>query len=185
MGGSITLPLEVLQKYGTEYFVETGSFTGGAIEEAINASFSDIRSVEIDPGMYATCVDRFANDTRVTLYFGDSLDLLPEMIDDIDEKITFWLDAHAGNSPTAGRLAAPLLEELDIIAKHKRRDHVLLIDDVRLFGKRGWDFVTKYEVLERILAINSKYAIVYENSKGFERDILVAYIPEDEGDEGD
>lgn len=180
--GSITLPRAVLEQYGTDFFVETGSFTGGAIETAIEAGFSDIRSVEIDPSMYATCVEKFRHDLRVTLYFGDSLALLSEMIADISDPITFWLDAHAGNSNTSGRVPYPLLEELEIIAEHPVKNHVIMIDDVRLFGKGGWKDVTRFKVLDKLLAINRDYEITFVDSNGFQSDILIAHLLEDEDD---
>lgn len=179
---SVTLPKDLLIRYYSDYFVETGSFFGGAIQTAIDAGFSEIRSIEVDPELYLYCQNRFMYDTRVTLYLGDTLEELPRVIADISDRITFWLDAHYGNSPTQGEDPTPLLRELSIIKEHPRHDHILLIDDVRLFGKNGWDRVTKFSVLETILEINPRYEIAYMDSKLFPQDILVAYIPEDTDD---
>jgi len=176
---SVTLPKALLEKYYSEYFVETGSFYGGAIQLAIECGFSDIRSIEVDPDLYAHCCDRFRHDLRVGLFLGDSARELPFVIEDIDDRITFWLDAHAGNSPTVGETLAPLLKELDIIARHPRRDHIIMIDDVRLFGKNYWGLVTEKAVLGGLRDINPDYKIVYENSKLYPDDILVAYVSEE------
>lgn len=179
---SITLTEEVLYFYGTNYFVETGTYRGGAVELAIEAGFSDIRSVEIDLELFEHCRERFANDTRVTLYWGDSLDRLPEMICDIDEPITFWLDAHNGNSSTSGKMYAPILKELELISHHPVKDHVIIIDDVRLMGSTEWG-VTKEDVIEAIHKINPRYVINYEDSRAAEKDIMIAIVPKEANDD--
>lgn len=179
---SVTLPIELLYKYHNDYFVETGSFEGGAIQAAIDAGFSDIRSIEVDPGYFDHCSNRFQHDLRVTLFLGDSLELLPKMIEDITDPITFWLDAHYGNSPTNGSDPTPLISELQLIGQHPVKSHTIMIDDIRLFGKSGWEKITKFGVIDALLKINNKYEIVFENSLGYENDIIVAYIVEGEDD---
>jgi len=179
MDVSITLTEELLLLYGTDYFVETGTFKGGAVKMAIEAGFSDIRSIDVDEAMYLAAVERFNNDSRVTLYHGDSLKLLSEMIADITEPITFWLDAHDGNAGS-GSVQAPLLEELRIIGEHCVKDHVILIDDVQLMGKSFWHDVTKEKVEEAIKKINPLYQIYYEDSRAYKRDILVAVVKREE-----
>ena len=173
-----TLTKRILETYGTDYFVETGTFHGAGVEVAIEAGMSDIRSVETHYDFFIECKNAFCDDTRVQLWHGDSLDLLPTMIEGISDRITFWLDAHDGNSPTSGKNRAPLLEELKIIGQHPVKDHVILIDDVRLFGIGFWEGVTQINVVNAILAINPNYVVIYEDSSAFSEDILVAYVDE-------
>lgn len=101
------------------------------------------------------------------------------MIAEIDEPITFWLDAHAGNSATAGRIYAPLLHELEIIGAHKIKDHVILIDDIRLFGQGIWVNISVDKVMAIIRAINPKYTFRFCDSRGYPQDILVAVVEDD------
>jgi hypothetical protein len=171
-----TLTKDLLEKYGTDYFVETGTFHGAGVDVAIAAGMSDIRSVETHYDFFAECKDRFCDDTRVQLWHGDSLDLLPMIIENISDRITFWLDAHDGNSPTSGKKRAPLLEEIEIIGQHPIKDHVILIDDVRLFGVGFWEGVTQIGVINALLKINPNYVVIYENSSAYPEDILVAYV---------
>lgn len=132
--------------------------------------------MEIDPELFNYCFERFYDDLRVRLYFGDSLEQLPIMIKEISDPITFWLDAHAGNSATAGKIYAPLLQELDIIATHDVKSHIILIDDVRLFGHGFWTMISKEKVEYIIHKINPNYSIEYCDSKGYKNDILVAMV---------
>ena len=47
----------------------------------------------------------------------------------------FWLDGHFSAGPTArADLDTPIVEELEAVLTHDRDDHVVLIDDARLFG---------------------------------------------------
>jgi hypothetical protein len=173
-----TLTRELLEKYKSDYFIETGAHHGFAIQLALDAGISDIRSVEIDYDLYEECSAKFRDDTRVTIWWGDSLDSMPEMLDDIADRITFWLDAHGGNSPTVGPIEVPLLRELELIRHHHRKDNIIMIDDVRLMGEGPWIDVTKIRVIDKILEINPSYLIVYEDSANYKGDVMIAYVPE-------
>ena len=97
------------------------------------------------------------------------------------ESATFWLDAHASgpNLPGGKYGGCPLLQELNAINLSPCKDHVLFIDDVRLFGTHEWDFLLKEKVIEAIFNINPNYQISYidgHEDGTFPNDILVATI---------
>jgi hypothetical protein len=86
--------------------------------------------------------------------------MLWEMIKDIQEPITFWLDSHSQlfeDEPDFGQRKFPLLMELRQIAKHPIKTHTILIDDLLVLTHgdvTGW---TKHDIFEHVLAINPDY----------------------------
>ncbi len=158
------------------YFVETGSFVGDGIEEALRAGFAEIRSVTLEEAQYIYCQERFKDHPNVHLYHGDSGRVLEEMIRSIDEPVTFWLDAHNDGDVLPQGTNTPILRELDAIRRHPIKTHTILIDDVRLFNTAQFDWITLATIIRKIYEINPQYRITYLD--GFvKRDILVAYIP--------
>lgn len=163
-------------KFPNKYFVETGSLRGDGIKMALRAQFQDIRSIELSSKYAKFCRKKFKNNPQVKIYHGDSGKKLLDVISDIQEPITFWLDGHYSGSDTAlGDSYSPIIRELEQIKSHPINTHTIIIDDVRQFGTKYFDFVTLQEVKEFILTINPEYHFqIYD---GFKKgDILVAYI---------
>ena len=99
------------QKFANTHFVETGSFEGNTISEAIEAGFNEIHSIELSEKCCLYCKNRFSNQSNVHLWQGDSGTILEELIRPIQEPITFWLDAHYSTSKTArGPTNTPLIQ---------------------------------------------------------------------------
>jgi hypothetical protein len=89
---------------------------------------------------------------------GDSARCLKDVIKHIDRPVLFWLDGHySGESTARGVKDTPLSMELDAIARHSIKDHVIMIDDARLFGTGDYPSVDELEKM--LLRINNKYAI--------------------------
>jgi len=166
----------VFKKYPNPCFVETGSFRGQGIDNALKAGFSQVYSIELAPHYYTFCKKKFSNRRNVHLFLGDSSAVLARVIASIDKPITFWLDGHCSNGDTArGETMTPLMKELEAIKLHPIKTHTILIDDVRCFGTKEFDFLTQQAVLLKLKEINPKYTIVYED--GYKKkDVLVAYI---------
>lgn len=174
---SMTLPTEVLKKYVSPLFVETGSYDGRTIQQALDVGFARVISVEIDPIYASICRQRFQEDHRVQVWEGDSLDLLWDMIKDLNEPITYWLDAHC-QEDHYGKIKAPLLYELDIISNQPLlQESIIMIDDRRLFGHidspNVWQPITEEIVVNKLCMIMHNSLIVYEDSKAAKNDILV------------
>lgn len=54
----------------------------------------------------------------------------------LDQPALFWLDGHYSGGETAqGEKDTPIYEELDRILDAPDRDHVIIIDDARCFGR--------------------------------------------------
>lgn len=159
-------------------FIETGSLQGKGIQAARDARFGKIISIELSRLFYDYCVKKFTGDTRVSLYHGDSAKLLPDILADIDERCTFWLDAHYSGDKTAPGVI-PLMAELLAIKDHHIKDHTIIIDDMRLIrthAEQWGDFPFSAKDIEGVLhSINKDYNIHYEYGVA-ENDILIAEI---------
>lgn len=153
---------EVLSRYKTDVFVETGTFDGRGAILALACGFKRVITVELDPQRYASSKVALA-DLPVELHEGDSSDVLPDILSSLDEKATVFLDAHpiGANDPCKiGRQKWPLQEELRMIAeKSKRKDHNLLVDDRHDFSLFGLKDETVFKLIK---AINPKYVIRIE-----------------------
>jgi len=166
----------LFKKYMNPVFIETGSYIGEGIQEAVDAKFQKIYSIELSNKYFNICKERFRNNKNVYLIKGDSSEQLFDLIKNIDENITFWLDGHYSAGDTAlGKMMSPLMIELDIIKKHKLNTHTIIIDDLRC-----WKISLEYnfcvdDIIKILYKINPNYNLTYED--GFiKNDILVAKI---------
>jgi hypothetical protein len=160
----------LLEKYPNRILIETGSYRGDAIQAALDAGFSEVRSIDIDPENTKFCKYRFDLIPRpdqkpapLKLWTGDSAVMLWDMIKDINEPITFWLDAHSqlfeDEPPSAHPF--PLIMELDQIERHPIRTHTIIIDDILMMTHpdvTGW---TKDGIEFLIWRINNAYKFKY------------------------
>lgn len=166
-----------LNQYPNRYFVETGTWVGNGVISAQQAGFAEIHSIELSERYYSYCKEMFHGAENVHLWLGDSGALLADVIRDMHEPITFWLDGHfSGNDTAQGIENTPILKELEAIRQHPIKTHTLLIDDVRLFGSAEFDFVPLHVIVQKIREINPNYIITFADGHPFPRDILVAYV---------
>jgi len=174
-----------LLKYRNPVFVETGTNKGYGVQCALNACFGKIYSIELSKELYEKCKAKFANQVqngKVELLLGDSSVKLIDVLKQLSQRATFWLDAHwsADNPETVrGDIDVPLMKELELIHKHCVKTHTILIDDVKAFGKtdkEDWSNVQLDLVIKKLKSINSGYKIFFEKGK-VANDVLVAEIP--------
>ena len=170
---------DVLKKYINSFFVETGTCTGDGVARALKCGFDHIYSIELYEEYYKQAFERFKGDSRVHLFKGDCMDVLPTIIPMINEPATFWLDAHVNGkkSPAWGKKACPILEEIDIIMKNHLFDKTIMIDDMRLFrglGRNLWGCITDKDILNAFSKYGD-YKIGYEDGYK-EKDIMVVEI---------
>jgi hypothetical protein len=163
---SETLTKPVLQKFKNRIFVETGTYKGGGIQLALDLGFEEVRSIEFLLDRFQNVKKRFVGDNRVKLYQGDSAKRLAEMIADIEEPITFWLDGHSVE-------VCPAWDELKIIAQHPVKTHTILIDDLHYW--KNWK-LDEQEVRKFLLELNPNYVFSYEPNWVKPDDIFVASL---------
>lgn len=174
--GQSNLKLEYLQKYSVgKTFVETGTFLGDTVNLAKEFGFKKIHSIEIDEKLYELNKKNFENDNSIKIWQGDSIFVLKEILKEIEEPSSFWLDAHA-SGPLKGNPNAPcpLEFELSLIFSNSN-NHTIFIDDCRLFGSLEWGFVKKENVISIIKKANPNYNLYYLDGH-CENDILCACV---------
>ena len=167
---------QVFAKYKNNVFIETGSYLGDGIQQALDAGFTRIHSIELSPKYYQHCTRRFAKNKNVTIWFGDSSKLLGSVLNQIQEPVTFWLDGHCSLGNTAkGEMMTPLMRELEIIKNHPIKNHTIIIDDIRCCNTFYFDFLSLKSIVSKINEINPEYEIIYEDVCE-KNDVLVARI---------
>lgn len=175
-----TIRLQLLKDYAVgSTFIETGSMEGWTMHTAIEYGFATMHGIELMQKYYDFSVNLLKDHNNIKLWLGESPDILPQITQELHEPATFWLDAHAsGPSIPGGKYGVcPLVQELQAINLSPCKNHVIMIDDTRLFGTREWDFLPKQAVLDEIFKINPNYKITYadgEEDGTFPNDILIA-----------
>lgn len=167
------------KQFPNHYFIETGTFSGDGILKALDAGFKEVRSIEFDNHCYLCTKSRCAQYKNVHIFNGDSSKDLYAMIEDITIPVTFWLDAHVCPARTDGGKNCPLIEELEQIKRHPVKTHTILIDDMHCAGTILFDFLTKEDLIEKILEINSDYQISYVDGGDdgeYKNNVMVAMI---------
>jgi hypothetical protein len=97
-------------------------------------NFNQIYSIELSKELYLAAKNKFSSDRNVTIINGDSGDVLPELLRQVNKPAIFWLDGHYSAGITAkGNKDCPIFEELSAIFNSRPLKHILLIDDARLF----------------------------------------------------
>jgi hypothetical protein len=129
--------------HGLRSFVETGTAAGDGVEQARQAGFDPVHSIEIVPELAQAARFRFAGHKQVNIWDGSSLHCLPMILRGLPaEPCLFWLDAHfpgahhgadySAESDASVRL--PLDDEVRMIrAARPLVLDVLLIDDARIY----------------------------------------------------
>ena len=161
------------------YFVETGTLGGNGVAKALNSGFKEVRSIEFDFKNFNYSQQRFAGTRNVKIAHGSSATDLWNLIQDINQPITFWLDAHVCPALPNGGKNCPLLEELEQIKWHPLKNHTILIDDMHCAGTDLFDYLTKEDLINKILEINPNYHISYVDGGDdgeYQNNVMVARI---------
>jgi hypothetical protein len=186
MPASEGLLTSLKNQHGINTYFETGLAEGNGVRKALNCGFDNIYSVDICTRWVEEGKENFKDNTNVNLIQGDSQNLA-EYIKDIDEKILIFLDAHNDHSNMdyeQSDVDCPILQELEAIKSHPIKDHVIIIDDVRVIRNdhddtlraiggefRGRDCVNwgknmnLPEIEKKILEVNPDYQVQYSGDQ--------------------
>ena len=124
------------EKHKINYFVETGTFMGDTSFEMKDV-FEKVYTIELDEKLFLRAKNRFEKYPTISVIQGDSGVVLDQILQKISPPKTclFWLDGHYSGGVTAGHDSIPpILNEIDIIYKYGH-NHIILIDDARLFDE--------------------------------------------------
>ena len=130
---------DIANRFETRVLIETGTNSGNTVVACLR-SFDTIYSIELFDPLYEKATKRFAHSPKVKLSHGDSAIELPRILNDLKQPALFWLDAHYSGEGTAqADIDTPVVQELNIILEHPIKNHVILVDDARLFdGTNGY-----------------------------------------------
>ena len=141
-----------VRKYsnGIDVFVETGTYMGDSLAYASKFDFQKLYSIELLKKYYDLCMERFKDDSRISLINDNSIDALPKLIDEIkDKSCLYWLDAHLPDIYDSKKyssdytkqtdLYVPLKKELDIITNKDISKDVFIIDDLRIYVEDDYE----------------------------------------------
>ena len=156
-------------------FIETGSYVGDGIKNAIFAGYQSIYSIELAEKHYQYCKSYFKYNNAVQLHHGDSVAVLPYILSNLTQSATFWLDAHYSGGDTAFvNTLTPLMKELEFIKQHHIKTHTIIIDDLREWSRDHPAIGFGLEdIKNKILEINPDYVFSFTDSFA-QNDILVA-----------
>lgn len=142
---------EYAEKNNSKILIETGTFLGETVNSLRNI-FSRIYSIEIQQELYLKAKQRFMNVNHISILQGDSAEVLPILIETIKSPCLFWLDGHYSAGITGrGKYDSPIQQELLCILNHEIKNHIILIDDARMFIKEQAE--TGYVSYERLCEV--------------------------------
>jgi hypothetical protein len=141
--GKIVPPPHIVKQFTLQKFakmhhllvlVETGTYRG-AMVEAMKYEFNQIYSIELSKELFEQARERFKLFDHIELILGDSGVELGNLVNKLNQPALFWLDGHFSSGDTArGEKETPIFEELNHILDAPVKEHVIIIDDARLFG---------------------------------------------------
>jgi hypothetical protein len=131
--------LKFARLFNCKIFVETGTYKGEMVASVQN-EFERIYSIELDRKLFDRASVKFKDHDHISVYRGDSGKLLVNIIENMQGRALFWLDAHYSGGITAkAELETPIIKELETIFDAPNLGHVILIDDAREFiGKNNY-----------------------------------------------
>lgn len=122
---------EYRHRHQLDTLVETGIGPGG-YGSGMLCGFPTYIVIDCQPGNVALAKAK-GFDARL----GDSAELLPGVLEEIDGPALFWLDAHKGFTDPEEWPEFPTVRELEALAADPR-PHVILIDDLWQMTPDSW-----------------------------------------------
>jgi hypothetical protein len=139
-------------------FIETGTYRGETIMQ-MEPLFTRLYTVEIKPEFHRAAQGAYAG-SKIEFRLGDSSVELERIVRGVVGSSVIFLDGHWSAGDTGrGEKDCPLYEELGAIVTHHAGAAIVVIDDVRLFGKGpsfgnevcDWESISE----DRVLALVS------------------------------
>jgi len=132
--GKHQVVIDYIKKHSADVFIETGTYKGKMVY-AVMPYVKEIYSIELDQGYRERAQNKFAGYPNIHILNGQSGQVLPTILNNINKPCLFWLDAHySGGSTAKAEIETPIMQEMQCILNHpKAEEHIILIDDARCF----------------------------------------------------
>jgi len=181
---------KVRQNYNCINYFETGLWDprcSVSSHTALNCNFKKVFCIEIREDWVELGKKIFKKEIengRYNLYLDDSTNMKNYLVGDHwKDKTLFFLDAHVDDINIHNyKKMCPLFEELSAIENLERKDHIILIDDLRLlrmpypWGETSYGNINFLEhIVNKILSINKNYKFRTLNGH-IDNDVLIAYV---------
>jgi len=159
------------------------------LKKALKAGFDTVHCIEIKDEWIESGKKVFENEIsqgKYFLYQDDSCNMSKYLNNTIStERTMFFLDAHLDHADLLKydlKKKCPLLEELSAISKLERKDHIILIDDLRLitniwaWNEKSYGNINFLQTIQDLItSINKDYKFTRLDGH-VEKDVLCAYI---------
>ena len=123
----------------TNTYIETGTYYGLNLEEVVE-EYKQIYTIEIEKKWVEYNEEKFEDKNNIQIIEGDSSVKLPELCSEIEEGVTFFLDAHYSGEGTGYKeKTSPIIKELESIFYRKNNKDIILINNLRIFNERSFN----------------------------------------------
>jgi hypothetical protein len=121
--------------------IETGTHIGSGAEKLAEI-FPEVISIEVDREFHSQAAERLAGRDDIELVLGDSLEVLPKLVDSAVPTF-YWLDGHwtptdmtasaEGGGSGVGAVECPVVGEIGVLSDG-HADDCIVVDDARIFA---------------------------------------------------
>ncbi len=135
--------------------VETGTGQGDMIAATLG-EFDWIYSIDLSNEACLSAANRFRIFDKVIILYGDSGEVLSQIVPLLSGPTLFFLDAHyCGGYSARGDTDTPILHELEILVPNLAKDDVILIDDWVHFGSNP-EYPTPAELIAFVNSLDRR-----------------------------